>query len=51
MINVLVVVLVWFSMYAMLGVQAFKGLFYRCYNLQVPESNTAKWPFQCSLDQ
>lgn len=34
MINVLVVVLVWFSMYAMLGVQAFKGLFYRCYNLQ-----------------
>eukprot|EP00286_Rhodomonas_abbreviata_P016608 CAMPEP_0181339070 /NCGR_PEP_ID=MMETSP1101-20121128/29019_1 /TAXON_ID=46948 /ORGANISM="Rhodomonas abbreviata, Strain Caron Lab Isolate" /LENGTH=1004 /DNA_ID=CAMNT_0023449933 /DNA_START=425 /DNA_END=3439 /DNA_ORIENTATION=- len=32
MFNVIVVVLVWFSMYAMLGVQFFKGELYRCYD-------------------
>mmetsp|Transcript_64826 Transcript_64826/g.159576 ORF Transcript_64826/g.159576 Transcript_64826/m.159576 type:complete len:652 (+) Transcript_64826:132-2087(+) len=34
MMNVGVVVLVWFSMYAMLGMQLFKGHFYRCQDLQ-----------------
>jgi hypothetical protein len=34
MMNVAVVVVLWFSMYAMLGVQLFKGQFYRCQNLQ-----------------
>eukprot|EP00286_Rhodomonas_abbreviata_P000788 CAMPEP_0181288586 /NCGR_PEP_ID=MMETSP1101-20121128/414_1 /TAXON_ID=46948 /ORGANISM="Rhodomonas abbreviata, Strain Caron Lab Isolate" /LENGTH=992 /DNA_ID=CAMNT_0023392723 /DNA_START=425 /DNA_END=3403 /DNA_ORIENTATION=+ len=33
MFNVIVVVLVWFSMYAMLGVQLFKGSLYRCVDL------------------
>lgn len=34
MMNVLVVVLVWFAMYSMLGVQFFRGSFYRCENIQ-----------------
>ena len=34
MMNVCVVVLVWFSMYSMLGVQLFRGKFYRCENVQ-----------------
>ena len=34
MMNVLVVVLVWFAMYSMLGVQFFRGAFYRCENVQ-----------------
>lgn len=34
MVNIMVVVFVWFSMYAMLGVQIFKGGMYSCYDLQ-----------------
>jgi len=34
MMNVLVVVLVWFAMYSMLGVQFYRGSFWRCENIQ-----------------
>jgi len=34
LMNVMVVVLLWFSMYAMLGVQIFKGGLYSCYDLE-----------------
>jgi hypothetical protein len=34
MMNVAIVVILWFSMYAMLSVQLFKGQFYRCQDLQ-----------------
>mmetsp|Transcript_14436 Transcript_14436/g.35315 ORF Transcript_14436/g.35315 Transcript_14436/m.35315 type:complete len:906 (-) Transcript_14436:124-2841(-) len=33
MMNVVIVVVLWFSMYAMLGVQLFGGMMYRCYDV------------------
>ena len=34
MLNVLLVVLVWICMYSMLGVQLYRGMFFRCENIQ-----------------